>query len=178
MAVFVRRVEELEPGIYLPLRQPSHAALGRSTADSTFMWTRPQACPKERRLDQPMRRGLGGASGAEGGSGSVNGSASWGPGSSAWDFGMMRARSRRWLAKMPQLLDAHVDVGNAETRELLEEDAHTVVRGVWTATGAQAQSLRCPLHRPVVRLYTAWNHTQKQQPEALDYMFELNYTSR
>lgn len=49
---------------------------------------------RARRLDQPMRRGLGEASVADPGLGSVNGSASWGPGSSAWDFGMMRARNR------------------------------------------------------------------------------------
>ena len=45
LAVFVHRVEGLEPGLYLLLRDPARAALWRSVADPTFVWSRPEACP-------------------------------------------------------------------------------------------------------------------------------------
>lgn len=55
LAVFVHRVDGLEPGLYLLLRDPSRAELWRSAADPTFVWTRPPACPPD--LDLWLLRG-------------------------------------------------------------------------------------------------------------------------
>ena len=47
LALFVHRVDGLEPGLYLLLRDPARAALWRAAADPTFVWTRPPACPAD-----------------------------------------------------------------------------------------------------------------------------------
>jgi nitroreductase len=45
LALFVHRVEGLEPGLYLLVRDPGQAAALRSAMKGGFAWERPAACP-------------------------------------------------------------------------------------------------------------------------------------
>ena len=56
LAVFVHRVEGLDPGLYLLLRDPSHEADLRAVLDPDFAWETPAGCPPH----LPLRRLLAG----------------------------------------------------------------------------------------------------------------------
>jgi SagB-type dehydrogenase family enzyme len=45
LAIFVHRVEDLEPGLYLLVRNPSQENTLRSSLKSEFAWQRPEGCP-------------------------------------------------------------------------------------------------------------------------------------
>lgn len=45
LAIFVHRVEGLDPGLYLLLRDPERRDLWRAAADPAFAWTRADGCP-------------------------------------------------------------------------------------------------------------------------------------
>jgi hypothetical protein len=45
LAIFVHRVEGLDPGLYLLLRDPDRRDLWRAAADPAFAWTRADGCP-------------------------------------------------------------------------------------------------------------------------------------
>jgi SagB-type dehydrogenase family enzyme len=45
LALFVHRVEGLEPGLYLLSRHPAHESSLRTALSGDFLWTRPQKCP-------------------------------------------------------------------------------------------------------------------------------------
>jgi len=55
LALFVHRVADLEPGLYLLLRDPARRGLWRASADAEFAWTRPDGCPAA--LDLSLLRG-------------------------------------------------------------------------------------------------------------------------
>lgn len=46
LALFVHRVDGVEPGLYLLLRDPARAELWRAAADPGCAWSRPPACPQ------------------------------------------------------------------------------------------------------------------------------------
>ncbi len=46
LAIFVHRVDGLDPGLYLLLRDPARREPWRRLADPTFAWTRPEGCPE------------------------------------------------------------------------------------------------------------------------------------
>jgi len=54
LAIFVHRVEGLDPGLYLLLRDPARRERWRLASDPEFTWTRPEACPPE--LDLSLLR--------------------------------------------------------------------------------------------------------------------------
>lgn len=56
LAVFVHRVEGLDPGLYLLARDPARAARWRDAADPSFLWQRPPGCPDALPLSL-LRRG-------------------------------------------------------------------------------------------------------------------------
>ena len=101
---------------------------------------------RARRLAQPMRRGVGEASGGLGARVGER-QRELGPGRQrlglrddadteplmACEDAVIAGHVKAWRRDQGaqtghELLDVHVDVGNAETRGLLEEDAHTTVR--------------------------------------------------
>lgn len=47
LALFVHRVTEMSPGLYLLARGPSHEQDLRGTLRGEFSWTKPAGCPKE-----------------------------------------------------------------------------------------------------------------------------------
>jgi SagB-type dehydrogenase family enzyme len=50
LAIFVHRVDDLEPGLYLLARDASHEVALRSSLKADFAWQKPQGCPPELRL--------------------------------------------------------------------------------------------------------------------------------
>ncbi len=54
LAIFVHRVEGLDPGLYMLLRDPGRRERWQLASDPEFAWTRPEACPSE--LDLSLLR--------------------------------------------------------------------------------------------------------------------------
>jgi hypothetical protein len=50
LAIFVHRIDELEPGLYLLTRDEQHETSLRISLTSDFEWRTPEACPRELRL--------------------------------------------------------------------------------------------------------------------------------